>query len=202
MLELSPFSLLIRYSSSSCTQHQERSKMLQLWEIPYFIYIVQTGVPISFIWCYRVRQRLLQLLPLYFSTVLTELVTWDSGHHPLFLAYLICRDVLRRGRKSWDIARGNHTATCFGDSCRKGMSEQKIISAYIVQSHKIWCVNPWLRFSFCSSQMGFVWSFECAQRRGWMKPAVIRRVLQKSSFLELWVNLWTQHPLVYRLSSQ
>lgn len=152
----------------------------------YFIHIVHTGVPISFIWFNRVRQRLLQFLPLYFSPVLTELVTWDSGHHPLLLAYLIWREVLRRGRKSWDAAGGSHTATQFGDCCRQGLSKQRIISAYIVQSHKIQCVNPCLKFSSCSFQMGFVWWFGCAQRKGWMKSAVIRRVLQKSSFYSLW----------------
>lgn len=34
----------------------------------------------------------------------------------------------------------------FSVHSRQGLREQRIISAYIAQSHKIQCLNPWLSF--------------------------------------------------------
>lgn len=146
------------------------------------MHIVHEGVPSSSIWFHRVRQRLLPFLPLYFSTVLTELVTWDSGHHPLFLAYHICSEAFKKWKKELRCCRGKSYSHTVWDGRRQGLSEQRIISAYIVQSHKIRCVNPWQRLSFSSFKTGFVWSFGCSQRGGWMKPVVIRKALQKKLF--------------------
>lgn len=90
--------------------------------------------------------------------------------------------ILRRGRKSWDVAGGHHRATRFGDGCRQGLSEQRIFSSCIVQTHKIQCVKPWPRLSFFSFQMGFVWSFSVRKGDGGWNLLSSGELCRKSSF--------------------
>ena len=70
--------------------------------------IVHTVAPSTLTWSYGARQRFLPLFLLCFTTAVAELVTSDSGHHPLFLAYHIFSEAIKeKRRKGWYVAVEN-----------------------------------------------------------------------------------------------
>lgn len=166
--------------SWSCTQHQERSKVLQLWEIPYFIHIVHTGVPISFLWFYRVDKD-----GFNFSHCISAQY-WQNWWHetvaiiPWFLPTTSAEKLLRRGRV--EMLQGEITEPHgLGMVADKAWVNREYFQHILSRVTKFNVRIPGQGFHSVFSN-GFVWSFSVHKGEGGWNLLSSGEFCRKKSF--------------------
>lgn len=139
--------------------------------------------PSSLIWLYRERQRFLPLFLLCFITVVVELVTPDSSHHPLFLAHHIFSEAIKEKRRTgWYVAMENCPVhLVWGWLWTRFKPTESNFSVYCPEWQNVICES--MTSTFILFLSGGLWSFGCTQRGGWVKTCCHLESSAEKAFL-------------------